>query len=780
VTDSIPLCRVFGVRHLSPAAAFHLRAVLREVKPTAVLVEGPSDATGQLRHLVHKETRPPLAILCYTTERPVRSIVYPLASYSPEWIALTWGIRHGAETRLIDLPSSIFLGMSRQQEKKDEAKKDEAEPPTSSEEEGELARKPASPETLAYLNDPYGEIARLCGEPDHETWWERHFEHTAEAAAYAGQIDEFGKGLRGLRELKPDDENLVREAYMRREIRAVLDAGHDPEHVLVICGAFHASALTHELPTMSDAELAALPSIDARLTLMPYSYFRLSAQSGYGAGNHAPAYYQKLYDNRARGRPEQLPARFLTELCHHLRRAGHVRSAADVIEAVRLATSLAALKGSSAPTLRDLRDAAVTCLGRGEPHAVRPALVEVEVGTAVGRLPAGVSRTSIQDDFYLALDALNLGKFQTEKAQELALDLRENRYVKGAAAAFRDLSRSTFFHRLGVLDIAFAENLGAQQAHATWKEVWKLRWTPESEIQLVEGALLGDTVEAAAAAQLARRLGECERLDEAAALVRLSADGQLPEALAEARRRLQALAVDATDFVQLAGACAELGEVIRYGTVRRTDAEPLRPLLAQLFLRATLALRAACRCDDAAARKEVSPAFVKLADAARDRESGVDAERWSKELEAVAAADDLNPFLSGYATALTLSRLAEDALATEVGRRLSPGVPPDRGAGWFEGLVRYNREALFQRTALWRQLDAYVLTLDEAEFRRALVPLRRAFGDFSQGQVRRVVSNLVEVSPVASDELKAGVEAKLSDAEAKELQEALKELDLKL
>ena len=81
--------------------------MLKEVKPTAVLVEGPSDATGQLRHLVHKATRPPLAILCYTTERPVRSIVYPLASYSPEWIALTWGIRNGAETRLIEMRQQI-------------------------------------------------------------------------------------------------------------------------------------------------------------------------------------------------------------------------------------------------------------------------------------------------------------------------------------------------------------------------------------------------------------------------------------------------------------------------------------------------------------------------------------------------------------------------------------------------------------------------------------------------------------------------------------------------
>ena len=85
------LCRVFGVRHLSPAAAHHLHAVLDEMRPTAVLVEGPADATDQIKHLIHKDTKPPLAILAYTKARPVRTILYPLAEYSPEWVALTWG-----------------------------------------------------------------------------------------------------------------------------------------------------------------------------------------------------------------------------------------------------------------------------------------------------------------------------------------------------------------------------------------------------------------------------------------------------------------------------------------------------------------------------------------------------------------------------------------------------------------------------------------------------------------------------------------------------------------
>src|SRR5262249_11706967 len=94
-----PLACIFGVRHLSSAAAHHLHAVLDELKPSVVLVEGPADATDQIKHLVHKEMRPPLALLAYTRERPVRSILYPLAAYSPEWVALTWAVRNKAEVR---------------------------------------------------------------------------------------------------------------------------------------------------------------------------------------------------------------------------------------------------------------------------------------------------------------------------------------------------------------------------------------------------------------------------------------------------------------------------------------------------------------------------------------------------------------------------------------------------------------------------------------------------------------------------------------------------------
>ena len=72
---------IFGIRHLSPAGAWHLVQFLNEKKPKLVLVEGPSDLNDQMENITHPETKPPIAILAYTKDAPVRTILYPFAEY---------------------------------------------------------------------------------------------------------------------------------------------------------------------------------------------------------------------------------------------------------------------------------------------------------------------------------------------------------------------------------------------------------------------------------------------------------------------------------------------------------------------------------------------------------------------------------------------------------------------------------------------------------------------------------------------------------------------------
>ncbi len=775
------LAQVFGVRHFSPAAALHLRHWLDELKPAVVLIEGPADATDQLIHLAHAKTRPPVALLAFTKTRPVRSIIYPLASYSPEWVALRWAIENRREVRFIDLPAAVFLELHQLQPEASQA-------PTAAETPGAVD---TQSHTQAYLDDPYTEIARIAGDADYESWWEREFEQISEGEAYRQAIFAFGENLRAIRQDPParHAETLLREAYMRREIRAAINAPAgknkgQPRSAVVVCGAFHAPVLTDDLPAMSDDELAKLPRADCVLTLMPYSYPRLSAQSGYGAGNHAPAYFQAVHEEGLAGTPERIPARYLTTLAQRLRRDGIIRSSADVIEAVRLAHGLAAMNHSPAPVLRDLRDAAVTLLGQGDSLVLHAALREVEIGTAVGALPPGISRTALQDDVQQLLKTLKLEQFIVDKVQPLELDLREDRTVKKTATAFLDLARSTFLHRLEVIDLGFATR-GARDQRGTAKERWSVQWKPECEIRLAERSLQADSLESAAAFVLAEQLTAAQDVGAATAILLRAANCDCADALQVALRRVQDLAVDEAGFPAAASGLQDLTELIRYGNVRRVDPAPLRPVLAQLYLRATLLVFGATVCDDEAA-KVIRGGLDRIHDVVFLGEDGIEPERWIAALAQVSRSDSRHPLLSGYATALLIERgrIDDEELDREVARRLSPGTEASVGVNWFEGLVQRNRAALFMRQALWACLSRYVDELDDEAFKRALLYLRRAFATFSAGEIRRVVDLLAggwqqqSAGTASGVDLLREVERKLDATELQQVADDLDGLDL--
>jgi hypothetical protein len=97
---------VFGVRHLSPAGPWHLRRYLDQIKPKLVLIEGLSDANELIPQVTRKGSKPPIALLAYTDSLPVRTLIYPLARYSPEFQAMCWADEHDVAVEFIALPPS--------------------------------------------------------------------------------------------------------------------------------------------------------------------------------------------------------------------------------------------------------------------------------------------------------------------------------------------------------------------------------------------------------------------------------------------------------------------------------------------------------------------------------------------------------------------------------------------------------------------------------------------------------------------------------------------------
>ncbi len=744
---------IFGIRHLSPAGAWYLRRLLDEVQPQAVLVEGPSDFTEELEHLVSQGTKPPVAVMAYTDDTPIRTILYPFAEYSPEYQAILWAHEHQRECRFIDLPSRVFLALPREEEA------DEAQG-----EEGRMW--------------VYRKLDELSGEDAHETFWERTMEHFSEGHGYSKGAERFGESLRELAEgrEREDAECLVREAYMRRQIQMALEEGIAPEKVVVVTGAYHTAGLRNGQPGLSDQEIKKLPSVDVQKTLMPYSYYRLSSRSGYGAGNKAPAYYGLLWQAFQAGEADYAARSYLSRLAAWQRGHGNMVSSAEVIEAVRLAFSLAGLHGDQIPALRDLRDAAVTCMGHGNFGEIAQAVADTEIGTAIGSLPQGISRTSIQNDFYHQLDSLNLRRYCTVTAEDLHLDLREKLTVKSEKSAFLDRERSFFLHRLRVLGVSFVNWQKVQQEKATWAEHWVLRWTPEAEIEIVEAQLKGDTILQAASFQMKEAVEQGESIASVAKVIEESFLCGMPETVSYATAALQKIAVEAAAVEEIAATVHSLSLVIQYGNIRKIPSEALAPVFGQLFLRACLLLPGSCVCDDNASRAIIEG--VGLLNEAALHHDFLPEERWLQVLEEIADRDDLNTKVSGYAAAILLERgkMSNEELELKVGRRLSKGIPADLGAGWFEGLSMKNRYALITRMGLWESLDHYLDTLDDEEFKRALLFLRRAFADFTAREKSDIAENLGELWQLNPQQVSEAVNAPLSD-EAQEMLDGLDDFD---
>ncbi|MBD5089228.1 MAG: hypothetical protein HDT30_10555 [Clostridiales bacterium] len=756
------MANYFGIRHLSPACAYYVQEFLDRTSPELVLIEGPSDLSGLIDSLCSREAVPPVAILAYTDEPPVRTVLWPFAEFSPEYQAMLWANRHKVPVRFCDLPAKITLALEKEKEERiqEELKKSEEEKTNKIEEKFEEKK-----------IDVYGQLEEHLG-VSIDSFWEYNFEYNESYEDFIEAAIQYG---RHLRELSPESRyNQIREAYMRKMVSKAVEEGITEEKISVITGAFHTIGLKEKTYSKEDEKLLEkLPKLSSKATLMPYSYYRLSSRSGYGAGSKAPGYYEILWRNRiAEGKGEPA-AEYLTALAKFQREKGYGTSSAEVIEAIRLTKTLAAMRNGTKPSLEDLRNAAITCMGHGNFGEISMACAATEIGTKIGHLPKGVVCTSVQEDFQRQLKELKLEKYLSPVMQELELDLRENLRVKSEKSAFLDLNRSFFLHRMCVLEIHFCKQLVRQQDNATWAELWALQWNPEVEIEIVEASLKGDTILQAAEMELSTQLRNAENLSETARILSEAFLCGISKVVHTAVLAVQNMAVDCTAVVDIGNTIGTLSSIMRFGNLRRLETSPLVPLMETLFLHFCLGIGNEAVCDKGAS-DEIITAMDKVNAACLSHEF-LKEKQWIGLLEELADRDDINMRISGFAAAILTERgkFTNEILAELISRRLSKGTPASDGAGWFEGLSMKNRRSLISRLSLWEKLFEYVSELDEIEFKPALVCLRRSFSVFTPSEKADIAENIGEILGISKESAAEFVAAPMTEVE----QEALDELD---
>jgi hypothetical protein len=678
--------RVFGIRHHGPGGARSLLAALEEMRPDAVLVEGPPDAAEVLPLLARSQTRPPVALLVYPPDAPQDAVFYPFAGFSPEWQALRYALQSGVTARFVDLPRSLDFDQDERSEIRE---------------------------------DPIGLLARAAGYEDRELWWERQVEQRRDATDLFDAIIEAMSALR--EDYEPPPREARREAYMRREIRKASREGH--ENIAVVCGAWHAPALDIEAhgAKPDDALLKGLKRRKTSATWIPWTNGRLSYRSGYGAGIASPGYYEHLWSSPG----GDVATRWLSHVARLLRSEDLDASPANVVEAARLADTLAALRDLPAPGIDELREAALATLCAGETEKLSLIREKLEIGERLGEVPAETPTVPLQRDLERLQKSVRL-KLSAEE-RNLDLDLREE---NGRA-------RSELLHRLRLLGIDWGEQRAVTGKSGTFHEVWTLRWRPELSVALIEANVWGNTVESASASRVSdlaatADLPRLTALLDAAILARLSQD-----AVQNLLDRVRDGAVSA-DAGHLMDALPPLARVARYGDVRGTGAASVLPVIETLFERALVTLPGACASlnDDAATEMARSIGGVEECVGLLDR-PGM-RERWSAVLRDLSERESVNALVRGWCCRLLLDAgsLDEDELHRLAGLALSPAVSAPEAAAWTEGVLRGSGLVLLQRTGLWRALDGWLTGLDPETFTSLLPLVRRAFSDFEPAERR--------------------------------------------
>ncbi|MFF7642276.1 DUF5682 family protein [Streptomyces canus] len=763
---------LLGVRHHGPGSARAVRAALDAARPRVVLIEGPPEADALIPLAAEEDMRPPVALLAHAVDEPGRSAFWPLAEFSPEWVAIRWALEHEVPARFIDLPATHTLAWGRDEAGEgptDRPDEPAAEAPetTGSETPGgrgtdgtdESADEGAAPGDGPAVHDavrvdPLGVLAEAAGYDDPERWWEDVVEHRS-----AGQGDVFEpftvleEAMGVLRETYGTgghDRDLVREAYMRLQVRtAQREFGDD---VAVVCGAWHVPALRRKSTVAADkALLKGLPKVKADMTWVPWTHRRLSRRSGYGAGIDSPGWYGHLF-----GAPDRPVERWLTKVAGLLRDEDRIVSSAHVIEAVRLAETLAAMRGRPLPGLSETTDAvrAVMCEGSDVPLAlVHDRLV---VGDVLGEVPQAAPAVPLQRDLDRSQRRLRLKPEALER--ELELDLRKE----------NDAERSRLLHRLRLLGVAWGEPAASRGSTGTFRETWRLRWEPELSVRVAEAGVWGTTVLAAATAKAESDAVSASGLADVTALAERCLLAELPDALPTVMQILADRAALDADVGHLAQALPALVRSLRYGDVRGTDTGALTEVAAGLAERVFVGLPPACAALDAEAAEEmrrhvdaVHGAVGLLVEvAAPGRGGGDDASaqahrglrgRWQAVLKVLSLRDSVPGVIRGRAVRLLLDdgELAQDEAARLMGLVLSPGTEPGDAAAWIEGFVGGGSGGgmlLVHDERLLGLVDAWLTGVSAEAFTDVLPLLRRTFSAYEPG-VRRTLGELVRRGP---------------------------------
>jgi hypothetical protein len=700
---------IFGIRHHGAGSARSLLQALTALQPDIVLIEGAPEMDEIIPLVAHEQMQPPVAALVYSADDTNRAVYYPFALFSPEWQALRYALAQNIPARFMDLPMSLQFALDSQT--------DETAAPLDTEIEVDHIR-----------HDPLRLLAQAAGFEDSERWWSYLVEERRDSTAIFAAIAEAMTALRNEvdSESPEHQRGLLREAYMRKTIRAAEKEGF--ERIAVVCGAWHVPALQQKIPAKHDNDLLkGLAKTKTVATWIPWTYDRLSLASGYGAGISSPNWYHYLWEQ-----PDKIVVHWLTLVAQLFREHDIDISSAHVIETVRLAEALAAMRGRPLPSLDELNDAVQAVMLFADPLPMQLLHRKLIIGERLGHVPDESPMTPLQKD--LAAQQKRLCLQPTASHTELVLDLRKD----------TDLQRSYLLRQLRLLGINWGTSDYAR-GKGTFKEGWRLVWMPEYVIRLIEAGQWGNTISDAASAYTIHEARQTSQLETLTKLAQDALFANLDKAVEVLIDCLQTQAAIAADVLHLMQVLPPLAELMRYGDVRKTSLEQVGIVVAGLMTRICIGLPAACSSLNEEAAEQLFghiQAVQAVVSLLANEEFNT---AWYGVLTTLSNQQGLHGLLSGRCCRLLLQadHIDSETIAQRLSVALSVGNDPAQSAAWADGFLRGSGQLLIYDEVLWQIIDTWVCQLPAEAFQQILPMLRRTFSTFD-APIRRQMGERVQ------------------------------------
>ena len=759
---------LLGIRHHGPGSCRNVLNYLQELQPDLILVEGPAEAEALLACVGNPQMVPPVALLAYQPDEPQHAVFYPFAEFSPEWQAMQYAVQNGIPLRFFDLPLIYSMALRKQEALKpseeiteqetltenNEAIIEADEPITdhseSTAESGDRQTDLNETETEEGLTgDPFDWLAHAAGFTDGEAWWETMVEHRKESEDIFQAVKEAVAALREELPGHTSSHDLLREAWMRKMIRAAQKENF--ERIAVVCGAWHVPALDDMPKVKEDNELLkGLPKVKIECTWIPWTYGRLALRSGYGAGIESPGWYHYLWHH-----PEDDGTLWVSQVASLLRQKRMDISVAHVIETVRLAQATAALRNLPYPSLNEYNEAVTTVMGFGNDMLLQIIREELIISNRLGSVPDDVPKVPLLVDVEKTQKSLRVPF--TAEIKELILDLRKP----------NDLERSIFFHRLQLLGIDWTVP-GEIDGKGTFKEKWTLYHKPEQIINIIERAIWGNTVMEATQKYLQKEMVDIHHIPELTALLNRVLPADLPALVEAMTVRLDALSAASTDILEMMEAVPDLVNIVRYGNVRNLDFSKVGSMLEAMVARILAGGVLVCINIDEDAASSLLDKLV-ATDYALSILNREELNRmWRNFISQVRSSANAHPLLSGYATRLLNDKgeITMEEMQDTLSFYSSVGNSPADMAYWFEGFLRSSGSILLLDDRLWNLVNTWVCAQEQETFMELLPIMRRTFSEFTSAERRKLGEKARHTGSAAARPLAGAEELNLNREEA--------------